>query len=174
MPDAFAAAGLVQVASNHLLERIISLESLKVAEQSEFVRERREKARPRFERAQNEAAAFVNGNRALHSATGQVRRDKLQCKYDLTFEIYQHISQELEQARIKMDQDTPVFTVLDPLIVPTGHTHPLRGRILIVFAVLGVLQGIVRVGLRPPSDPNDGVPSSRTIVAGRSLTNQLR
>ncbi len=148
MPDPYAAADLVRVTSSRLMDRIIDYESRKAGEQFRFVSEQYQLAKVRYERAQRDLAAFSDRNRALMSATSQIDRDRLQREYDLAFEVYQQFSRELEQARIKMNQDTPVFTVLEQVTVPTDRSSPRRAQIMLVALFLGALVGVGRVGLR--------------------------
>jgi G-rich domain on putative tyrosine kinase len=145
MPDAYAAADLVRISSNLLMHRIISYESRKAAEQFQFVSQQYERVKSRYEHAQQSLAAFNDRNRSLMSATSQVERDRLQREHDLAFEIYQQLSRELEQARIKMGQDTPVFTVIDQVTIPAEPTSPKRGKTVFLAVFFGFLAGIGRI-----------------------------
>ena len=148
MPDPYAAADLVRVTSDLLMARIIDYETRKAGEQYRFIGEQLAQAKTRYEVAQGELAAFNDRNRALISATSQIERSRLQRDYDLTFEVYQQLSRELEQARIKMKQDTPAFTVLEKVAVPYERTSPRRGQQLLISVLLGALIGVGRVGVR--------------------------
>lgn len=148
MPDPYAAADLVRVAADRLMRRIIEYESQKAGENFRFVNEQHQQAKGRYERAQQDLARFSDRNRALMSATAQVDRDRLQREYDIAFEVYQQFSRELEQARIKMNQETPVFTVLDQVTVPNFKTSPNRPRIVLSALFLGALVGIAQLGIR--------------------------
>ena len=148
MPDPYAAADFVRVTSDLLMTRIIDYESRKAGEQFRFVGEQFEQAKRRYELAQRELARFDDRNRSLMRATSQIERDRLQREYDLTFEVYQQLSRELEQARLKMSQDTPAFTVLEQVTVPSERSSPRRARMLLVSLFLGAAVGVARVGLR--------------------------
>lgn len=148
MPDPYAAADLVRATSRILMKRIIDYESRKAGEQFRFVREQHAQAQSRYESAQRALALFADRNRSLMSAMSQIDQERLQREYDLTFEMYQQFSRELEQARIKMNQDTPVFTVLEQVTVPTDRSSPKRARILLISMVFGLLLGIGTLGIR--------------------------
>ena len=148
MPDPYAAADLVRVASDLLMARIIDYESRKAGEQFRFISDQLAQAKIRYEQAQRELAAFNDRNRALISATSQIERDRLQREYDLAFEVYQQLSRDLEQARIKMKQDTPAFTILEQVTVPVERSSPRRGQLLLMSVFLGAVAGIGRVGLQ--------------------------
>jgi uncharacterized protein involved in exopolysaccharide biosynthesis len=67
---------------------------------------------------------------------------KLQRDYQLAFEVYSGLAQQLEQARIQEKEDTPVFSVLKPVTVPL-EDNASGATTLIIFIFLG---GIVGVG----------------------------
>ncbi|MHB8839884.1 MAG: hypothetical protein ACYC7F_13150 [Gemmatimonadaceae bacterium] len=142
MPDAYASADLVKVASERLMERIIDYESRKAGEQRKFVEEEQARARDRFEAAQRQLAAFTDRNRGTLSATAQIEAQRLQSEYNLTFELYRQFSTELEQSRIKQNQDTPVFTVLEQVVVPNTRSSPRRSLDLLAAIFFGVCGGL--------------------------------
>lgn len=148
MPDAYAAADLVRVTSELLMQRVIEYESRKAGEQFQYTSEQHAQAKARHDRAQLQLAAFTDRNRVLMSATAQIERDRLQREYDVAFEVYQQLSRELEQAKLKMSQDTPVFTVLESVSVPTSRASPRRARIVVSAALLGFLFGVGGLWIR--------------------------
>jgi len=148
MPDPHAAADLVRISSDQLMKRIIAFETQKAQEQFRFVTEQHQKAKSRYDLAQRNLAEFSDRNRALMSFTAQIERDRLQREFDLSFEIYQQISRELEQSRIKMNQDTPVFAVLDRPSVPNTRKSPRRTLVLLASMILGLTIGVSRIGIR--------------------------
>lgn len=148
MPDPYAAADLVRVASGRLIEQIREYESLKAVEQFDFVNNQHQLARLRYERTQRDLALFADRNRALMTATSQVDRDRLQREYDLAFELFQQLSRDLEQARVKLNQDTPVFTVLEQVSVPPGRTSPKRALIMLSAMLFGVTIGLGTIAVR--------------------------
>jgi len=145
MPDPFAAADLVQTASARLMQRIIDFEAKKAAEQLRFIEEQYGQSRTRYEQAQRHLAEFADRNRMLVSAVAQIERQRLEREFELAFEVFQQLSMELEQARIKKNQDTPVFTVLEQVSVPAERSSPRRGLILLVAGFVGVSAGLIRI-----------------------------
>jgi uncharacterized protein involved in exopolysaccharide biosynthesis len=162
MPDPYAAADLVRVGSNRLMERIIEHEARKAGEQLRFYEQQHLEKKVRYERTQRALAAFVDRNRILMSATAKIEQERLQREHDMAFDLFQYFSRELEQARIRKSQDTPVFAVLDPVAVPIDRSSPKRGIILILAAVVGVVAGMLLVVIRQLRyERGAGVDSSR-------------
>lgn len=148
MPDPVAAADLVRTSSHLLMQRIIEYESRKAAEQFRFVELQWTKARARYDESQRALAVFTDRNRVLGSAVSRLEQDRLERERDLAFELYQQFSRELEQARIKVNQDLPVFTVIEQVAIPAERSSPKRFQLLVAAAMVGLLLGGVRVGLR--------------------------
>jgi uncharacterized protein involved in exopolysaccharide biosynthesis len=148
MPDPFAAADLVQTASRSMMQRIIDYEARKAGEQLRFVEEQYGLSKTRYEEAQRALAQYEDRNRILIGAVAQVQRDRLRRDYDIAFQVYQKFSLELEQARIKKNQDTPVFAVLEQVAVPNERIKPRRAVIVVVAALLGLIWGVAEIGVR--------------------------
>jgi uncharacterized protein involved in exopolysaccharide biosynthesis len=145
MPSPYAAADLVQTASERLMQRIIDYEAKKAGEQLTFIEEQYSQARTRYEQAQQNLASFADRNRSLVSPLSQIERDRLQSEFNVAFNVYQQLSGELQLARIKKNQDTPVFTVLEQVTVPNQRTSPRRSRILLFAIFVGLAAGVGRV-----------------------------
>ncbi len=145
MPDPYAAADLVQTASELLMQRIIDYEARKAAEQLQFIVGQYGQSRTRYDEAQRNLAVFEDRNRMLVSAVAQIERERLQREKDVAYQVVQQLTTELEQARIKEHQDTPVFTVLEHVTVPNEHSSPRRSVILLLAGFLGVAFGAMRI-----------------------------
>ncbi len=145
MPDPVAAADLARVSADRLVERIRKIEARRATEQFEFVEQKRALAEQRYERAQRLLAEHVDRNRVTMSAVADINRQRLQNEHDLSFELLQQLSREQEQARLKINQDTPVFAVLEDASVPTHRSEPRRTRIVLFFTLIGLLIGSARV-----------------------------
>jgi uncharacterized protein involved in exopolysaccharide biosynthesis len=147
MPSPYAAADLVQTASERLMQRIIDYEAKKAGEQLIFIEEQYGQAKTRYEQAQQNLALFADRNRSLVSPLSQIERDRLQSEFNVAFNVYQQLSGELQLARIKKNQDTPVFTVLEQVTVPNQRSSPRRSRILLMAIFVGLLAGLGRIFL---------------------------
>jgi uncharacterized protein involved in exopolysaccharide biosynthesis len=148
MPDAYASADLVRTASERLMARIIDFESRKAGEQLRFVVEEQRRSHERFEAIQHELAVFTDRNRGTLSATAQIEAQRLQSEYNLPVEVYRQFSTELEQSRIKQNQNTPVFTTLEQVVVPNQRVRPRRTLIMLVAIFFGLVIGSALIAWR--------------------------
>jgi len=138
MPDALAAAELAQLSIDLLTNYVTNYKVSKAKENFDFVQARYVEAKTEFEKTQGKLALFNDRNRNVVTALAQAESQGLQNEYNLAFEVYKGLATQLEQAKIKVKEETPVFTVLEPVKVPVEKNSPLRSLILITTTFLGL------------------------------------
>ncbi|MFW5700615.1 MAG: GNVR domain-containing protein, partial [Cyclobacteriaceae bacterium] len=99
-------------------------------------------AKIRFQRAQEKLASFRDENINVVTAKAQTEEQRLQAEYDLAFNVYNGLAQQYEQAKIKVQEKTPVFKVVNDAKVPLEKSKPRKAFILIVSLFFGVGIGI--------------------------------
>lgn len=135
MPDPQAAAQLADQSINLLREYVVTYRTRKAEEDLQFAREQLEMAKAEFEAVQDRLAEFRDSNINLSTARAQTQQQRLQSEYDLAFNVYNSLAQQVEQAKLKVQEQTPVVSVLQPVQVPVDdETSGLK--ILIVFTFL--------------------------------------
>jgi uncharacterized protein involved in exopolysaccharide biosynthesis len=107
-----------------------------------FIQERYSEREKEYLQAQKELAQFRDANRNVQSAAARTEEERLNNKYTLAFNVYNGLAQQLEQAKIKVQEETPVIKILEPVKVPVERSKPKRSLILIVFAFLGGFIGV--------------------------------
>ncbi|MBO6497732.1 MAG: hypothetical protein JJ978_19355 [Roseivirga sp.] len=139
LPDPVAAKSLCEHLVKSLETRITELKIQKALNEFEFVSERLEDAKSRFNKIQNELAQFKDRNNNISSATAQVQLQSLQSEYDVAFSVYSQLSGQLETARLKISEDTPVLTIIDPAEIPLLKSKPQRAKIVVAFFAIGLV-----------------------------------
>lgn len=138
-PDPMAAADILQAGITLLKDYMRDYRTRKAQNDLEFVQEQVEKAKNRFEEAQNKLAEFRDSNLNLATAKAQTRGQELQSQYELAFNLYNSLSQQLQQNQLQVQEQTPVFSILQPVSVPLSKSAPNRTLIVIVSGILGVI-----------------------------------
>nr|WP_321356194.1 Wzz/FepE/Etk N-terminal domain-containing protein [uncultured Draconibacterium sp.] len=139
--DAELAAQVTQKALLLLQRYITTYKIEKASAQLNFIEERYNDNKAEFETAQAALAEFRDKNKNVTSALARTQEERLQSDYQLSFDVYSGLAQQLEQARIQVKEDTPVFSVLKPVTVPLeDNTSGLT--ILIIFIFLGAVFSI--------------------------------
>jgi uncharacterized protein involved in exopolysaccharide biosynthesis len=138
MPEALMSAQVAARAQELLQEYVTRFKLQKVQANLDFVEARDEEVRADFEAKQRALAAFQDANRDIASAVARTRESRLSNEYDLAFSIYSEMARQREQASIKVKEDTPIFTVVEPVTVPMEKSAPKRAFILAVSFFLGL------------------------------------
>ncbi len=136
------AAQVTKKAKELLQRTITEFKIEKATAQLQFIEERYNEKRKEFEAAQEKLAVFRDQNKNVTSAVALTQEEQLQNEYQLAFNVYSELAQQLEQAQIKVKEDTPVFSTIKPVIVPTEKSKPDRPLILVICIVLGGISGI--------------------------------
>ncbi len=141
--DPNLAAQVAHKAQSLMQKYITDFKIKKASAQLKFIEERCAEKKKEFEAAQTKLAVFVDRNKSVTSAIARTEQERLQNEYKLAFEVYSQLAQQLEQAQIKVKEDTPVFSIVKPVTVPIEKSKPNRPLILIIWTFLG---GIIGVG----------------------------
>jgi len=141
MPEARAAAQLGQRAQELLQQYITDFKIKKAKTNLDFIQQRFDETAQKFEVAQQRLASFSDRNKNVSLATAKTEEERLRSQYNLIYSVYSELAKQLEQAKIQVKQDTPVFTIIEPISVPTKKTKPNRPMILLIWLFLGGVLG---------------------------------
>jgi len=109
MDKPIPAAQMAQKAVDLLQRYIIDFKILKSKADQDFIQGRFDEKKIEFEKAQEGLALRIDRNKNFTSGLSSVETDRLQAKYTLTFGVYQELAKQLEQAKIQVKKETPVF-----------------------------------------------------------------
>ena len=56
--------------------------------------------------------------------------------------MYIELAKQLENQKIKLQEDTPAFIDIEPVSIPLEKSKPKRGMIIAIWGFLGVVVGI--------------------------------
>lgn len=114
-----------------------------------FVEESYERVRQDFMEKQATLAAFQDANRDLTSAMARSTERRLRSEYDVAYTVYNELARQLEQAKIAVNESTPVLIVIDPVVVPYKKSAPKRVFILFIFMFFGVFFSVGWIIIKP-------------------------
>ena len=141
MPEAKTAAQLCQHALELLQQYITEFKIRKARVNLDFIQQRYDETALKFDSAQEKLASFRDRNKNVSMATAKTEEEHLTSQYNLIYGVYTELAKQLEQAKIQVKQDTPVFTIIEPVSVPTKRSKPNRPMILMIWLVLGGVTG---------------------------------
>lgn len=145
MPDAVAAAQVNRTLINMLKEFIKSYSTQKAAQNLDFAQLQYDQAKERYEMAQSELTEFQEENINPSSARAQARERELETEFDIASTMYNNVSQQLMSARMKVQEQTPVFKSLQEANVPAEKSEPNRIFILLLSIFIGLVVSFLYV-----------------------------
>lgn len=145
LPEAYASAQLAQSAQMILQRYITEFKIEKAKADQEFIQQRYDEAKKNYQAAQQQLASFRDRNKFMSTATAKTEEERLNGEYTLVTGVYSELAKKLEQAKIQVKEETPVFTIIKPVSVPIEKSYPNRPLILAISAFIGLVAGTVWV-----------------------------
>ena len=57
----------------------------------------------------------------------KTQEEALTNEYNLTYSVYSELAKQMEQAKIAVNETTPILTIVEPVVVPIERSKPKRG-----------------------------------------------
>jgi uncharacterized protein involved in exopolysaccharide biosynthesis len=141
--DRKIAAQLAQAATDLLQTKIISFKSQSARNNLQFVQSQLDAKRQEFEQIQDSIAMFKDQNLNITSSLYQNQLTRLESQFTVTSSVFQELAGQVEQAKIQVNKDTPIFMIIEPVSVPLKRSKPQRTMMVIIWTFLG---GVIAVG----------------------------
>ncbi len=148
MPEARASAEAVNVVKEQLTRYVTEYRIEKAVQDLEYIQGQFETAEEQYQQAQEELAEFMDRNINLSTARSQMMEQRLQSRYNHTYDVYNSLAMRLEEARIKVQEETPVFRIYEPVTISSRPSEPNAKRIFFGSAFLGLFFGIGSIYFR--------------------------
>ena len=145
MPNPLNAAELTQNIQELLQKYIIDFKVKKSMDQLRFINERYKEKEKEFKEIEAKLTSYQDQNLFSNSSRAQTKGKQYQAQYDLVFEVYSELAKQLESQQIKVKEDTPVFTILEPVSIPLDKSEPKRGLIILISLFTGLIVGVFLV-----------------------------
>lgn len=96
-------------------------------------------AKKQYINAQKEYASYADRNDGLILETYKIKKDDLENDMQLKYNIYTQLTQQLQLAKAKVQEKTPVFTVIQGATVPLQASSTPRSFMVLGFILLGII-----------------------------------
>ena len=144
MPEALAAAQVVDAVQNLLQKYVIELKLQKAEVNYEYIKQRYDEAKVVFEQKQEAYAKFQDANKVLSTALSKAKEEQMRSEFNVAKDLFNQLTTQLVQAEMKIKEDIPILTVVEPVQVPLERSKPQRVKILFIWCFLG---GVLGCGL---------------------------
>ena len=136
------AAQLVKNGENILQNQIIAIKTKSSSELLAYLEEQYTIKNKLLIDAQDNLANFKDRNLNISRSSFSNAQTRLEAELQVATSVFQNVVTQLEQVKLQVAKDTPVFSFLKPVVVPTEKSAPKRSLIVIIWLFLGVVVSI--------------------------------
>ena len=133
-------AELAMKAQQLLQEEVTRFRIEKSESELEYIQARYDEIKKEAESYQDQLARITDRSQSMTTTRDRIERDRIQAKYNVANSIYNEMAKQLEQAKMQVKKDTPVYTVIQPVTVPMKSANS-RAKTLVVWTFLGFILG---------------------------------
>lgn len=141
MQDPLISADMAYIVMEKLQQYMTDYRIHKVKQDMEYTRKVYSEAKEAYYKAQKAYAAFEDANKNIISASYRTEQERLKNEMTLTFNVYNTLAQKLENDKLRVQEETPVYTVIEPPTVPLRAVSPKKPLILIGCIFLAIFGG---------------------------------
>lgn len=136
MQDPLIAATVADSVRARLQDYITEYRTEKARQTLSYVQKLYKEAQEEYYKAQEQYARYADANQSLITLRSQAEVERLQNERNLAYSTYTQMAQQLQMAKAKVDEITPVYTIIQPASVPLIPSKPRKAMILVGFVFL--------------------------------------
>lgn len=136
MQDPMVSAVLADTVVSRLQEYVTAYRTNKARQDLEYAETLNEEAKAEYYKAQQKYAEYLDRNQGLAFQSAKITSDRLENESSLAFSLYNQTAQQVQKAKAKVQETTPVYAIITPATVPVKPTSPRKPLILIGFTFL--------------------------------------
>lgn len=106
----------------------------------EYIQARYDEIKKEHERYQEELAVIMDRSQNMTNQRDRIERERIQAKYNLSNAIYNDLAKQLEQAKMQVKKDTPVYAIIQPVTIPMRPSNS-RTKTVVVWTFFGFVVG---------------------------------
>ena len=133
-------AELALKAQELLQEEVTKFRTQKAQEQLDYVQARYDEIKAETESYQSALATIKDRSQEMLTTKSRIEMERIQTKYNIASAIYQEMAKQLEQSKMQVKKDTPMFTIIQPVTVPTKPANS-RMKSLFGWVFFGLVVG---------------------------------
>ena len=74
----------------------------------------------------------------------------LKAEFQIISSVYNELSKQMEQSKLQVNKDTPVFSVVKEVSMPVIRSSPKRSQMVLIFGFVGLILSILYVIAKEP------------------------
>ena len=133
-------AELAMKAQQMLQEEVTRFRVEKSQSELDYIQARYDEVKEETERYQVMLASATDRTQNIATSSARIGKDRIQAKYNISNAVFTEMAKQLEQTKMQVKKDTPVFTVIEPVTLPMRPSNS-RAKTLVVWTFLGIVLG---------------------------------
>lgn len=133
MQDPLVSATLTDTVMRNLQDYITEYRTNKARNDLEFTQRLFDEAQSKYYEAQQRYAQYVDQNQGIVRRSFLTEQERLQNEMNLAYNLYNQTAQQLQMAKAKVQESTPVYAVVQPATVPLKASKPSKMMTLVGF-----------------------------------------
>lgn len=121
-----------------LQQYIINYRIAKAKEDCAYLEQLYKERQQEYYDAQQRYARYVDANKSLVLQSVRTEQERLQNDMNLAYQVYSQVAQQLQVARAKIQEEKPVFAVVEPATIPLLPSGISRKSIMLVIIFLTI------------------------------------
>ncbi|MDE6682187.1 MAG: chain-length determining protein, partial [Muribaculaceae bacterium] len=139
MQDPMASAILADSVAKQLKEYITDYRTNKARQDLEYIEKLNAEAKQKYYEAQQKYANYLDTHQGIVLHSAQTMSDRLENETTLAFNMFNQTSQQLQMAKAKVQEETPVYATINPATVPVKPVAPRKVLIIVGFIFLAFI-----------------------------------
>lgn len=138
LQDPKVTATIADSVVSKLQQYITAYRTRKAKEDCQYLEMLYKERQQEYYDAQQRYARYVDANSNVVFQSTLAERERLQNDMNLAYQVYSQVAQQLQVARAKVQEEKPVFAVVEPAVVPLNPSGTSRKVIVLGFLFLAV------------------------------------
>lgn len=138
LQDPKVTATIADSVVSKLQQYITAYRTSKAKEDCQYLEKLYKERQQEYYDAQQRYARYVDANSNVVFQSTLAERERLQNDMNLAYQVYSQVAQQLQVARAKVQEEKPVFAVVEPAVVPLQPSGTSRKVILLGVVFLAV------------------------------------
>lgn len=130
MQDPVVSAILADTVVSRLRDFITEYRTDKARQDLDYAMKLNDESQQEYYKAQQRLADYIDRNQNLATQSARITRERLENEASLAFNLYNETALQVQNAKSRVQETTPVYTEITPATVPIRPTSPRKGLIL--------------------------------------------
>lgn len=139
LQDPKVAAVVADSVVHKLQEYIIGYRTFKAKEDCAYLEKLFKERQEEYYAAQKKYAEYVDAHDNLILQSVRAEQERLQNDMNLAYQVYSQVANQLQVSRAKVQEEKPVFAVVEPAVVPQQSSGTGRKTYVIILVFLSVV-----------------------------------